>query len=62
MNQIIIRRCAWHKKYFGQKKILSVVYHGQPGGTAENTEVVVTDGLCETCADKVLEELEKDNS
>jgi len=61
LNKIIIRRCAWHKKYFGEKKILSTKYVGHPEGSdnkdedidAFNTEIMVTDGCCSECAEKV---------
>jgi len=63
-NTIIIHRCAWHKQYFGQKKILSVKYTGHPEGTdqadedisTENTKIVVSDGMCDECREIFLKE------
>jgi len=63
-NEIFIRRCAWHKKYFGKKKIMSVEYIGHPEGTdnsnkdidSSNTKITVSDVCCEECAGVWLEE------
>lgn len=56
-NIIFIHRCAWHKQYFGKKKIMSVEYKGHPEGNddldsdikKENTDIIVSDGMCGVC-------------
>ena len=59
MNQIIIHRCAWCQKYHGAKTIQRIEFKGDASGMIGNgnTEIIVTDGCCLECKEKVLGEL-----
>ena len=58
-NQIIVVMCAWHEKYHGAKIIQKIEFKGDTSGMIDNgnTEIIVTDGCCLECKEKVLGEL-----
>lgn len=45
-----IRRCAWHPTYFGRELIIEVI---------DNGEDMATDGMCEECRARWLNEEEQ---
>jgi len=46
----LIRRCAWHKHYFGHDKIIAIIKDGNP---------ITTDGICQDCRQMVSKEIER---
>jgi hypothetical protein len=49
---VFLRRCAWHRKYYGYTKILGVA-------TWSGLGVSFTDGMCTSCANRVRAEFRK---
>lgn len=45
----MIRRCAWHEKYFGHVKIIAIIKDGEP---------ITTDGMCPACRQRWLKDIE----
>lgn len=56
MKTYLVRRCGYHRKYFGHFHVIGMIINTVPD-SFDLPRLRVTDGMCPACCEKLKEEI-----